>query len=197
MKLKNSITKKILTSLLIGVTLGTTLTGIAGNTAFADTNTKVDLSHAKIVSPYSSQGQKVVRELQNRTKVILQQVGNTGITLVYFGQVSAKLYAYVNGGGFLAGHVSFGNDHFHFGDNLSALTGWYNENDGCRYYYEPGKFASPKHCFKDINGEIFHFNNGGSVDKGTKTINGQTYDFNSRNGALNHPENYGRLLICV
>lgn len=194
MKLKKSIKKKVLTSLLIGATLGTTLTGMAGNTAFADTNSGVDISQAKVVSPYSSQGQKVVRELQNRTKVILQAVGDTGITLVYIGQASAKLYAYVNGGGFLDGHVRFGNDHFHFGDNLSALTGWYNENDGCRYYYRPKEFSSPVDCFQRIGGEIFHFNRRGSIDKGWVTVYGQTYHFKERNGALLDADRYGVLM---
>lgn len=195
MKLKNSITKKILTSLLIGVTLGTTLTGITGNTAFADTNTKVDLSHAKIVSTSSPQAQKVIRELQNRYKVILQAVGDTGVTLVYVGQVTPRLYGYVNGGGFLAGHVKFGDDNVHFGDTLSAVEGWYNEEDGCRYYYDRARgFFSPRNCFMHIGHEYFHFNDRGNVDRGTKNINGQTFDLNSKTGAIKDPDRYGYLI---
>lgn len=194
MKLKKSITKKILTSLLIGVTLGTTLTGIAGNTAFAASNSEVDFSQAKIVSPSSPQAQKVIRELQNRYKVIFQEVTNWGVTFIYVGQVTPRLYAFVEGGGFLDGHVRFGNHHFHFGDTLCALTGWYNEKDGCRYYYDPYKFYSPIDCFQRIGGEIFHFNRRGSIDKGWVTVYGQTYHFKERNGALLDADRYGVLM---
>ena len=38
MKIKNSIRKKVLTSLLIGATLGTTMTGIEVRKSFADSN---------------------------------------------------------------------------------------------------------------------------------------------------------------
>lgn len=182
MKLKKSIKKKVLTSLLIGATLGTTLTGISGNTAFADNKT-TDLSRSELVSVSSSVGKNLINEMnKNRASVVLYEVYGTPFTFVH---ANGRLYLYdsSSGGGFRKGLATVNGHTFLFNNTRCySEVGWYNLSGYGRLYLQPNKYETPKDCFMTIGSENFHFNDKGTVDKGLVAVEGHTYCFDKKSG---------------
>ena len=169
MKIKNSVRKKILTSLLIGVTLGTTLAGIGPSKSFAASGN--DFSHARKIPASNRKAKNLINQMSKRGSGV--KVWDLSSDDVAFVKLGGNLYLYDYGSNsFLGAKVTI-NGHSYFFDvkELYARQGWL-DFEGETYYFNPDNFqnfqdgvhmvGNIRHSFKD--GHLVR--NGWIVDRG-------------------------------
>lgn len=180
MKLKKSIKKKVLTSLLIGASLS----GVVGNNVFAYSNSSEIHYASKDVS------NKVINEIKQAYKA------RSYMTYEYFPSSSCyivhldgAIYGLSSNGGSLIGRCDVGGRIYYFDRYSSkAVQGWYNVKDSNRYngryFFDYGTCEAKKDCFDTVGNERFHFRVDGRVDMGIFDAEGHTYCGDKKTGAI-------------
>ena len=89
-------------------------------------------------------------------------------------RIGGKLYLFGEDGVMKTGKQSFGGEDYCFADSGEALTGWYDANDGYRYYYRPdtGTLAKNK---VTVDGVTYYLREDGSLKTGLFGIGDGTY----------------------
>ena len=175
MKIKNSIRKKVLTSLLIGATLGTTVTGIGATKSFADCS-----SHDNVISgevKYSrtdkALGEQIIKEMQEDSK----SKNYSPVKTWHFHQVNdGKCVTLAQHRGYLymldvwgqanKGTAYVGGTKLHFSNaNGKAQKGWFNVTDdpkglNGRHYFDPRNYQARIGGLHLIDGQSYLFKQG-------------------------------------
>ena len=183
MKIKNSVRKKLLTSLLIGITLN----GVVSSTVFALDNSNVNYSTSK----YTSISDLLPTATSQKSKNLLQQMlkAREGSKIYpvpklhcVFIKHGGRLYIYnYVAGVFLVGlwtlNINGSYETFYLDKNMyNAVKGWYNV-DGHRYYFSLKNWCALKDGFHQVNGTTYLFNNARNpyILTGLNSVNGRTY----------------------
>ena len=189
MKIKNSVRKKLLASLLIGLTLSGTVT----NSSFA-LNSSAQNSCSVDGSVVSASLDKLLKTATTQeSRDLLQQIfrGRTKVTVHYvmkmrtmFIEYGDRLYAYQwEMGAFIVGLWTFAGDTYYFDkNNFRAYKGWANVNGG-RYYFNPQTWKACKNGVYNIDGSRYLFDSQGRIMKGVNTTSDGTY-YTDNNGKI-------------
>ena len=181
MKIKNSIRRKVLTSLLIGATLGTTITGFGVSKSFANSN----LSDLKPVS----------KEVSDNIINEMAKARSSSIYSYVYPEPICKSLVKANGSLYLvdnhnrriySGIFVDPNGHMlYFNSNGKAVQDdWMNINQSGyngRYYFGP-QYKAHKNTVTNVRGKDYFFDNNGHMKTGFQKWNGETYYFDSSSG---------------
>ena len=195
MKIKSCIRKKLLASLLIGLTLSSTVS----NTVFALDNSRTNNSTStnnftSTNSKYNSISDLLPTATTKESRELLESMmtktrSSAGLHIndicfldSVFIRIGGKLYMYnYSIGVFVSGlwTFHFGNEPvtFYFDPEfLSAARGWCNV-EGHRYYFNPKDWTAVKDGFHTIDGTQYLFNYGEHpyILTGINKYNGKTY----------------------
>ena len=196
MKVKNSIRKKLATTLLLGVTLGTSIASIGTSKSFADSN-NIEFKYNSVApKAVSEKILKGIEEAYNNKSRTVQITGfptyygtfrgNGGdVVLVRF---QGSLYAADVHRNVIVGEVRIGNNALYFDPNSGRAmkNTWVtvkNDVDGHNgKYYFGSNYAALEDGFHDINGETFLFDRFGVDLVGFQNWGGRTYYMNPKTG---------------
>ena len=181
MKIKNSVRKKILTSLLIGVTLGTTLAGIGPSKSFAASRT--DLSHARRIPASNRTAKNLINQMGKRgSELKIWDLSSDDLAFVKF---NGNLYVYDYASqSFLIAKVTVNGHTFMFDSkSLWADKGWFNF-EGERYYFDPTTFQTLSDGVHMIGNIRYGFKDGHIVCSGWTVDNGHGYLSNKKGEIL-------------
>ena len=212
MKIKNSIRKKVLTSLLIGATLGTTMTGMGASKSFADSNNEKKCGDIKYnsVAPkeLSEKILKGIEEDYNRARTL--QVGpnskyygtyrDSDGDLVVLVRYQGKFFAADQLRNVLTGPLRIGNHLMYFGsDGAGVKNQWVtigNEPTGRNgKYYFTDNYVSLRGGEYYLRGNHFLFDDYGKNLTGFQQVGQEAYYYNPDTGVkhlggwLNHGGN--------
>ena len=107
----------------------------------------------------------------NTTEGFFTNAGNiyysdkNGRCVTGFKRIGGKLYLFGDDGVMITGKQTINGDTYLFADSGAAVTGWYDDEDGNRYYYLPesGKLAKDN---VTVDGETYYLNESGSLRTG-------------------------------
>ena len=190
MKIKNSIRRKVLTSLLIAATLGTTVNGIGATKSFAASSSSTvkdtSLSEGKVASKELSD--KVIQEIEDASKARWKRLESKYFhsPLCWLVWDGWNLYGVTAFGRLMVGTWTIGGETYHFDDTSGkAEKGWYNITDrpgaNGRYYFK-WNFTAAKNNLELIDGVSHLFDAYGRMKTGFQEWRGYTYYFHPTTG---------------
>ena len=189
MKIKDSIRKKLLTTLLLGVTLGTTMTGIGASKSFAYSSVSSNIGAGKVASKELSQ--KIIKQMEEESKSKSRSVINLNgmkryrffeprCDLYWTGQ---NLYGLDYYGQSLVGTWTIGDMtlNFDYNNGKAFKEGWKKISDtnghNGRYYFRG--YQAVKDGLKCLDDGDYLFDKFGVDLTGRQTYRGYTYLFGS------------------
>ena len=197
MKIKESVRKKLLTTLLIGATLGTTMTSIGASKSFADGN-NMEVKYNSVAPKEVSE--KIIKGLEesynNKSRTI--QVGcdskwygtasDARGKKVVFVEYQGAFYAADQHRNVLTGEVRVGDNVLYFDPNSGrgVKNTWVtlkNEVSGHNGKYHFGNhYLANRNGLENINGKFFLFDKFGADLTGFQNWQGKTYYFDPSTG---------------